>query len=205
MSLENITKNFGVFKVKPIWRLLTVSTLLSSSAGLDVQLYGVDRGTLDISRNWEKVNSVEQFNQGWTQHPTDYSITIAMKTKGIPFEIMRRLEIGNVMFDIQLDVLRSDNKVVGSLSPAEALTLELPGGWVPWLAGYEIYKGCVIQRTGRTIEIGGLPVQEFECSFLRLELTEYKFNALDVGSIESGDGSTPDVSADIAHLETLDL
>jgi len=199
MSLENVTKHFGTFKVKPVWKLITVSSLLSADAGIEIQLYGVDRGSLDIVRNWEKINSVEHFNQGWAKHPTDFTVTIAMKTKGTPFEKMRRIGPGNIMFDIELDILKSNNVPVGGLSEDEATDLGLPAGWVPWLVGYEGYLGCVIQREGRVIEIGGIPVQEFECGFLKREIKPFEFYGYDTSSIEEGDGTTP--SVDLTELD----
>jgi len=201
MSLEKQLKHYGVFKVKPVWRVLTPSSLIGTPS-LTKDLYGVDRGGLDVVRNWEKISSVEQFNQGWADHPTDYTITIAIKTKGTPFEILRRLSAGKEMFDIELDILMdSASKPVGSHRPDEATALGLPTGWVPWMVGFESYLGCVVQREGRTIEIGGLPVQEFECSFLHREIRPLEdYYGYTTSAIEEGDGTTPSIDLSEINL-----
>ena len=34
------------------------------------------------------------------------------------------------------------------------------------MKGFEIYRGCIMQREGQTIDIGTFPVREFEIEFL---------------------------------------
>jgi len=79
MSENN--NDFLRWEVKPVWKVLFKSQIVG---GTDVgthsfEVLGLNRSAGDISRNWEKIHSVEQFNQGRAAKPGDYTITLAIK------------------------------------------------------------------------------------------------------------------------------
>jgi len=193
MSEHN--KEFLRWEVKPIWKISYPSTLIGTPEET-FTIFGVDRGGLDIVRNWEKIHSVEQFNQGFVAKPEDFTFTLASKERGEAFEKIRRLAIGGILFDVECDLLREvDDSIYGD-RPEETVDAGLDG-YVPWLDGFEKYKGCIVQREGQTVELATFPVREFECEFLRHVIKEsVNFNTAD--ELEEGDGTYP-------HLEDLSL
>jgi len=167
-----------LFNVKPIWKVRAPSQrmrLPDEDPGLEFTIYGVDRGSMSISRNWRLVHSVEEYNQGFVASPPDLTITVAVKESGEAFEHLRRLGKTGTMFDVECDILRETD------NPSdEALGL----GYEPWLQGFEIFEGCVINREGQTIDVGAFPVREFEIMFLRHEIKEK-----DDTRLREGDGT----------------
>ena len=202
MSVEEKDKFFLQWAVKPVWKCYYPSTLIVGDGIKDFEIFGVDRGSLDINRNWAKIHSVEQFNQGFVAMPEDFVFTIAVKENGEAFEKLRRLSKGAILFDVEVDVLRkrissgsqSGNKVdVGDLRVQyKDTTIE---GYTPWMKGFEKYIGCIVNREGQTIEVGGIPIREFELTFLRhsIKPTTETLNgeALNTGDLKEGDGSYP--------------
>ncbi|MHA1408713.1 MAG: hypothetical protein ACTSQY_00095 [Candidatus Odinarchaeia archaeon] len=166
-----ISGEFLRWEVKPIWKISYPSSLLGDVSGT-VTIFGVDRGSLDVSRNWEKINSVEEFNQGFVAKPTDFTITIAVKERGEGFETLRRLSSAGTLFDIECDLLReTDNTtIVGDRSEEDGIQ---GSNYEPWLKGFESYLGCVVNREGSTVEIATFPIREFECIFLRRTIRKY--------------------------------
>lgn len=184
---ENIDK-FLLFNVKPVWKIYFPSTLTGSvyTNTSEIIIYGVDRGSLDISRNWIKVHSVEQYNQGFVATPSDFTVTIAIKEHGDAFELIRRLGMSATLFDIYCDILiipAPEGPFTGDSSSANA-----------WMRGFEKFIGCVVNREGQTIDVGTFPVREFEIMFLRHEIAEVdsNFNLTSSLTTKEGDGSFPD-------------
>ena len=155
-------KDFLRWEVKPVWTVYFPSELAGGTQS-SFTIYGVDRGSLDIARNWDKIHSVEQFNQGFVAKPEDFTFTIAIKERGDAFEKFRRLAKGGVMFDVECDLLRDTSDQPYGSRPEEHTE---DASYEPWMKGFEKYKGCVVMREGQTIELATFPVREFECEFL---------------------------------------
>jgi len=200
MSLE-VTKspNFLRWEVKPIWRVFYKSEKIGSPTEGDFTLYGVDRGSLDVVRNWEKINSVEQFNQGFAAKPTDFTITIAIKERSGSFEKLRRLSFGAIYFDIHCDILRKKTADEGSVTHGSNQhgfgdEKEDEDSFVHWLDGFEKYIGCLVEREGQTVEIGTIPIREFEIVFLEREIMKSISGKFNTKLMDEGDGSFPDLT-----------
>ncbi len=197
MSLEDInSKNLLRWEVKPIWKIAYPSEKIGSPTDF-FTLFGVDRGSLDVVRNWEKINSVEQFNQGFVAKPTDFTITIAMKELTKQFEKFRRLSFGAVYFDIQCDILRkksADGGVIthGSNQHGFGDEKEAEATFVNWLDGFEKYIGCLVEREGQTVEVATIPIREFEIVFLGREIMKSISGDFNAELVSEGDGSFPD-------------
>ncbi len=195
MSLEDINgKDFLRWEVKPIWRVYYPSSKIGTPED-SFTIFGVNRGALDIVRNWEKVNSVEVFNQGWVKKPSDMTFTIAVKERSESFEKLRRLSKSGAYFDIECDILRRTGAEGGTIthgSNQHDFGNEEEDNFVHWLDGFEKYIGCVVNREGQTVEIATMPVREFEIVFLDHVIKESisgNFNS-DI-ELEEGDGSNP--------------
>jgi len=187
--MSKINKDFLRWEVKPILKVYYRSELAGGGTK-NFQIFGLDRGDLSIARNWEKIHSVEQFNQGYVAKPTDFTITIAVKEHGEAFEKLRRLSKGAIIFDIELDLVREDNVAIGD-RPDEYEDADLH---LPWMDGFEKYKGCVVNREGSTIELATFPVREFECIFLRHTIQVSENGVYGDVILEEGDGTYPTLS-----------
>lgn len=185
---------FLLFNVKPIWKLIFPSGLITDTRHpkSPIVIYGVDRGSLDVSRNWVKIHSVEKHNQGFVKTPSDHVFTIAVKEHGEGFEALRRLDFSATMFDIVLDILRTGTSGadIDYNSEGENDTL----GYEPWMEGFEKYKGCLVNRIGQTIDIGAFPIREYEIVFLEHALLEENADGTTTEFTE-GDGTFPDLDA----------
>ena len=214
-------KEFLRWEVKPIWSIVFPSILVGIEEG-SFKIFGVDRGSLDIVRNWEKIQSVEQFNQGFVAKPEDFTFTIAVKERGASFERLRRLAIGGILFDITCGLLVETSGPAYGDRPEESgsdaiyeededgnpvldedgnpvLITPAVDSYIPWMDGFEKYQGCLVQREGQTVELASFPVREFECEFLRHQImsnTDGKFNTSTI--LTEGDGTYP-------HLANLSL
>lgn len=192
MSVIDLDKrNLLRWEVKPIWKIRYPSGKSGAEQEGEFVIFGVDRVNLDISRNWEKINSVEQFNQGFAAQPTDFTITIAVKERGSEFEKLRHLSMTATYFDIECDVLKKNES--GTITYGDnqhgfgSATQE---DYVQWLDGFEKYVGCLVNREGQTVEIGGIPIREFEIVFLERQIkTSANFNADEI--IKEGNGVFP--------------
>jgi len=178
--VEN-NNDFLRWEVKPIWIISFKSDIVGSGAGeYSFEVLGLNRSAGDISRNWEKVHSVEQFNQGRVAKPSDFTITIALKENGNAYEAMRRISKGGIEFDIRCDLI-SD-----VVSHQDSPTLNAAGKHV-WMKGFEKFIGCVVMRESQTIEVAEFPVREFECDALRHAIMGYG----DLKMLIEGDGTYP--------------
>lgn len=187
MSVNNNEGNdFLRWEVKPVWYIRFPSTLVGGEQAT-FQIFGVDRGGLDIVRNWDKIHSVEQFNQGFVAKPEDFTFTIAVKERGNSFERLRRLAKGGVMFDVEVDLIRLSDQPYGN-RPEEHTD---DPNYAPWMQGFEKYKGCIINREGQTVELATFPVREFECEFLRHVIMEDLSGEFNTSPLEEGDGTFP--------------
>lgn len=194
------TDKFLLFNVKPIWKLTYPSKLLGPSETKTYVIYGVDRGSLDISRNWTKIHSVEQFNQGFVATPEDFTVTIAVKEHGEAFEALRRCGKSAMMFDIECDILRTTTDGADIDYNSEGSDTDDEIDEDPWMDGFEKFIGCMIQREGQTIDPGTFPVREFEISFLRHGLKEIQSDGTSL-DFEEGDGTFPDLNVSNGKLE----
>jgi hypothetical protein len=185
MSIQPTNKDFLRWEVKPIWRIYFPSSLVGGDQS-SFTIYGVDRGSLDISRNWEKIHSVEQFNQGYVVKPSDFTFTIAVKENGDAFEKLRRLGKGGQMFDVECDLLRINDQIYGD-RPEEH---DGESG-TDWMRGFEKYLGCVINREGQTVDLATFPVREFEIMFLQHAIKQIGSGDFEAEELREGDGRYP--------------
>ena len=185
-------------EVKPIWKIFFPSEKASVPLEDPIVLFGVDRSSLDVVRNWEKINSVEYFNQGFAAKPTDFTITISIKERSASFEKLRRLSFGAIYFDIHCDILRKTHATLGTITHGDNQhgfePKEDADKYVQWLDGFEKYLGCLVEREGQTIEIGTIPIREFEIVFLEREIMTSISGDFNTTLISEGDGSFPDLA-----------
>ena len=181
MSENN--NDFLRWEVKPVWTVVVKSEITGVVAEYEFEILGLNRSAGDISRNFEKVHSVEQFNQGRVPKPSDFTITIALKENGNSYEAMRRISVGAIEFDIRCDLISDTEGVKGSPNIA--------GNHV-WMKGFEKFIGCVVQRESQTIEIAEFPVREFECDALRHSILGYDVSdTSSLAELIEGDGTFP--------------
>lgn len=180
--------DFLRWEVKPVWIVVVKSEMAGVVAEYEFEILGLNRSAGDISRNWEKVHSVEQFNQGRTPKPGDFTITIALKENGDSFEAFRRVSKGGIEFDIRCDFI---NDVV---SHQDSPTQNAAGKKV-WLKGFEKFIGCVVTRESQTIEIAEFPVREFECDALRHVILGVDVDGVSLVDLIEGDGIFPATEA----------
>ena len=187
------SNSFLRWEVKPIWKIAFPSKIVGEISPTTFDLYGVDRGALDITRNWEKINSVEQFNQGFAAKPTDLVFTIAIKEKSTQFEKFRRLSKSAVYFDVTCDILRrkSDDLPHGDNQHGFGSARIDESKYVQWLDGFEVYEGCLVNREGSTVELATIPVREFEIVFLRHNILPSISGTFNTVTVTEGDGSYP--------------
>lgn len=181
MSEHN--KDFLTWEVKPYWKV-TAPSILVGALEEEFEIYGVERSSGEINRDWTRVHSVEQFNQGFVARPSDIRFTVAVKEHGAAFEKLRRLAKGGIIFDVVCDLIRDESTghYVGDI--------EEEAGAIPWMDGFEKFIGCVVVRETQTVEIGAFPIREFECMALRHAILESEnYNAEEL--IE-GDGTYPE-------------
>ena len=173
--------DFLRWDVKIVWIVSVKSEITGIASEYEFEILGLNRSAGDISRNWEKVHSVEQFNQGRVAKPSDYTITIAIKETGNSYEAMRRISKGAIEFDIRCDLIND----VASHQDSE---IENIAGTKVWMKGFEKFVGCIVMRESQTIEIAEFPVREFECDALRHVI--FGVDEEDLDLIE-GDGTFP--------------
>ena len=184
MSINN-NNDFLRWEVKPVWIVTFKSDIIGAGAGeYSFEVLGLNRSAGDISRNWEKLHSVEQFNQGRAAKPGDYTITLAIKENGDAFEAMRRLSKGAIEFDVRCDLIQEVT------SHQDSPVVNAAGKHV-WMKGFEKFLGCVVSRESQTIEIAEMPVREFECDALRPVILGYDT----VKELIEGDGTYPSKDA----------
>ena len=184
--------DFLRWEVKPIWIVSFKSEIVGSGAGThSFEVLGLNRSAGDINRNWEKIHSVEQFNQGRAAKPSDFTITLAVKENGDAYEALRRLSKGAIEFDVRCDLIQEVT------SHQDSPTVNAAGKHV-WMKGFEKFIGCVVMRESQTIEIAEIPVREFECDALRHVILGYE----DLKQLVEGDGTYPTIDA-LADAKTF--
>ncbi len=181
--VEN-NNDFLKWEVKPVWVVSVKSEITGIAPEYDFEILGLNRSAGDINRNWEKVHSVEQFNQGRVAKPSDFTITIALKENGNPYEAMRRVSKGAIEFDIRCDLINDVS------SHSDSPTQNIAGKKV-WMKGFEKFIGCVVMRESQTIEIAEFPVREFECDALRHEIMGIDVDGTSLDALIEGDGTYP--------------
>lgn len=188
-------QNLLDWDVKPVWKLWFPSELTGETSPTSVQIFGVNRADSEINRNWEKIHSVEQHNQGFKNMPDDITVTIAVKEQSNGFEVMRRLGIAAIPFDLELDIVVEGENLStydeGGNSVTAISNYELNDyATKHWMEGYDTYIGCIVNRESQTIDIGDIPVREFECLALRHQVKSHdQWNS---GILTEGDGTHPE-------------
>jgi len=180
--------DFLRWDVKPVWIIVVKSEITGTVAEYEFEILGLNRSAGDINRNWEKVHSVEQFNQGRVSKPSDFTITIALKENSNSFEAMRRISKGAIEFDIRCDFI--DDVLSHQDSPTHN-----EAGKKVWLKGFEKFIGCVVMRESQTIEIAEFPVREFECDALRHVILGVDVDNVSLIDLIEGDGIFPSTEA----------
>jgi len=194
--MANAKKAFLRWEVKPVWYVVYPSQAIGGTQKT-VPIFGVDRSMPDIVRDYARIHSVEQFNQGYVPRPSDFRITLALKENGAAFEVMRRLAIGGIMFDVYCDILSDDNPTP-NINQSTYTEDELENFYGTWMTkitngkvvigGMEKFIGCVVTRESSTVDVGTMPVREFECMAL-------KHSILDDVELIEGDGTFPEIDA----------
>lgn len=181
-----LNRDFLRWEVKPLWIIRYPSILTGADPGTQQkkEIYGVNRTVGDIVRNWEKIHSIEQFNQGFVAKPTDITFTIGVKEHGSSFELLRRLSKGAILFDIECSLVDAGSEYPNDNVP----TPTTPLGLKDWMDGFERFVGCVVNRDGFTIDIAEFPIREMECLALRHQI-------LDSVTLTEGDGTYPETNA----------
>jgi hypothetical protein len=190
MSEIKNNNDFLWWEVKPYWKVSAPSIIVATPT-IEFPIYGVDRSSGEINRDWERIHSVEQFNQGFVAKPTDIRFTIAVKEHGKAFEQLRRLAKGGILFDVTCDLITDDVADSGYYGDNKGELSD--SNFIQWMDGFEKYVGCVVSRESQTVEIGTFPIREFECMALRhviLENAEGNYNTSE--SLVEGDGTFPD-------------
>ncbi len=181
---ENNNNDFLKWEIKPVWIVVVKSEITGVASEFEFEILGLNRSAGDISRNWEKIHSVEQFNQGRAAKPSDFTITIAIKENGSAFEAMRRISKGGIEFDIRCDIINDVS------SHNDSPTQNIAGKSV-WMKGFEKFLGCVVSRESQTIEIAEFPVREFECDALRHVIMGVTVGTTTLADLIEGDGTYP--------------
>lgn len=159
MSTPSLTQNFKTWDVKVLWLVNYPSALFDPGevTPAQFQIYGVDRSSLTITRPLTRINSLEQYNQGYQNGVPDIRVTIFTKESGEAFEKMRRLAATQIPFDVQLNLASDDTTTTLEDNAHEGI----------WIDGYESFLGCRVTTERTNYNIAEFPVREFECMALR--------------------------------------
>lgn len=194
MSFESIDENFKGWDVRLVWDVSYPSSLYTSGTGTidNFEIYGADRSSISISRNLTRINSLEQYNQGYINGVPDIRITIFEKEEGPSFEILRRLSARNIPFDVELNLYPEGE--------------DNDSGMGDWMNGYEKFLGCRVVNERSNYNIAEFPVREFECMALRHSISQpdseisignLSVSANNVGETVEGDGTYTTVKFDL--------
>lgn len=153
----SLNENFKTWDVKLIWQVIYPSTLLGGEGDNTFEVFGVDRSSITISRNLTRINSLEQYGQGYLNGVPDIRVTILEKESGPSFDLMRRLSASNIPFDLELQLINSESD-----NQAEN----------DWMDGYEKFLGCRVVNERTNYGIAEFPVREFECMALRHQVSK---------------------------------
>lgn len=175
MSVPNLSGNYKTWDVKLLWHVAYPSLLFTSSADKEgIELLGVDRGSISITRPLTRINSLDRYNQGFIDGVPDIRVTVFTKEAGSGFEAMRRLAATKIPFDVQLN-LASENIPNSEDNPHEGI----------WMEGYEEFLGCRVTSERTNYAIADFPVREFECMGLR----HYINSSTGYSALIEGDGT----------------
>jgi len=176
-----LSDNFKTWDVKLIWTVTYPSELFSppvNYTGDSFEIYGVDRGSISISRPLTRISSLERYNQGYQHGVPDIRLTIFTKESGVSFEKLRRLAATQQPFDVSL-VLASDMDVNLEDNPHKGI----------WIDGYEEYLGCRVTNERTNYTVAEFPVREFECMALRRRIKESNDLEINFDNMLEGDGN----------------
>ena len=176
-----LSDNFKTWDVKLIWTVTMPSELFTPPLEFTpetFEIFGVDRGSISISRPLTRINSLERYNQGYQHGVPDIRLTIFTKESGLSFEKLRRLSTTQMPFDVSL-VLATDMDTSSEDNPAQGI----------WIDGYEEYLGCRVTNERTNYTVAEFPVREFECMALRRRLLATEDLELNLSELIEGDGS----------------
>lgn len=177
-------KTFLEWDVKPVFTVDYPSEATGNDSQGSFQVFGLESASGELMRNYEYINSVEQHLQGYKKMASELTITLVVKEQGGAFEKLRRLGKSGTLFDVSCNLVKnitSSEHRGGSHENAPE-----------WMDGFEQWIGCIINRESQTIEIGDIPVREFECMALSHRIkTADNYNT---ASVDEGDGVPPSLS-----------
>lgn len=179
-----LSENFKTWDVKLIWLVSMPSELFTGPTEFQdesFEIYGVDRGSISISRPLTRINSLERYNQGYQHGVPDIRLTIFTKESGGSFEKLRRLATTQMPFDVSL-VLATDIDNTSEDNPQNGI----------WIDGYEEYLGCRVTNERTNYTVAEFPVREFECMALRRRLLKSEDLEANFSELIEGDGSYSD-------------
>jgi hypothetical protein len=179
-----LSDNFKTWDVKLIWTVTMPSELFTPPSGFTpetFEIFGVDRGSISISRPLTRISSLERYNQGYQHGVPDIRLTIFTKESGTSFEKLRRLSTTQMPFDVSL-VLATDMDTSSEDNAAQGI----------WIDGYEEYLGCRVTNERTNYTVAEFPVREFECMALRRRLLATEDLELNLLELMEGDGSYSD-------------
>jgi len=193
MSAPSLTDNFKTWDVKLLWTVTMPSEIFTNTQEVtedSFEIFGVDRGSISISRPLARINSLEQYNQGYQDGVPDIRLTIFTKESGPSFEKMRRLSTSKIPFDVSL--------ILASTSDTKGLESNVHEGI--WIDGYEEYLGCRVTNERTNYAVAEFPVREYEIMALRRRLKESTDLTANFGEMIEGDGNyattIPDAAAE---------
>ena len=179
----SLSENFKTWDVKLIWNVTFPSSIFApgSIESKTFEIFGIDRSAININRPLTRINSLEQYNQGYIDGVPDIRVTIFTKESGQSFEQLRRLSAKKIHFDVSLtlanDSVTPDNSYEGI-----------------WIDGYEEFLGCRVTGERTNYSVADFPVREFECMALRHNIKGTTVTDVDgvetvFGDIMEGDGT----------------
>ena len=179
-----LSDNFKTWDVKLIWTVTLPSELFTAPSGVNpdsFEIFGVDRGSISISRPLTRINSLERYNQGCQHGVPDIRLSMFTKESGAAFEKLRRLSTTQMPFDVSL-VLATDLDVNSEDNAHQGI----------WIDGYEEYLGCRVTNERTNYTIAEFPVREYECMALRRRLLASEDLTTNFSELIEGDGSYSD-------------
>lgn len=178
--MVDLSNNYKSWDVKLIWSITYPSELYSSTVTeVSFEIYGVDRGSISITRPLTRLNSLEQYNQGYIDGIPDIRVTIFTKESGPTFETMRRLAATKIPFDVSLTLASDVDTSVLEDNPHEGI----------WIDGYEEYLGCRITSERTSYAQAEFPLREYECMALRRKIMSSNDLTINFAEMTEGDGT----------------
>jgi len=140
--------SFKVWDVKPKWTVAQ-SVKYNNGTFTSFDIWGTDRANPTIGRPKTKINSLEEYGQGWIEEVQDIRFSVFVKENGPAFEALRRIAAAGINFKV-------------------SCSLVTPGAYqAAWMQGFEEFEGCTVINETVNYAVAEFPVREFEVSCLR--------------------------------------